>query len=305
MSVDHPQRPGPVRHVLEPEHQHSEPDTSPIGVTMTEARDARWVVVAVVVVAGAAWAWLALGPDRVPGLPGLPASSPADAPEMATALAARGGVRQSEWGATLGWLSGWVATVLAVMAVPALPLLLTFRRLACRRGHAAAPLVACGAAFVGVWVSAGIILMVGGGLARGIVARSDWLTAHPQVLSGSAAILAGVYQFTALKRTCLAACQRPIRAAVTSWRGAVDTATEAALVGARFAAVCVGCSWALMLVPFAVGADVVLVTFVTGVAMSAECVFSRIRALVAAVAVLTVGVGFGLLAGVLPPGFTA
>ena len=58
MSVDHPQRPGPVRHVLEPEHQHSEPDTSPIGVTMTEARDARWVVVAVVVVAGAAWAMI-------------------------------------------------------------------------------------------------------------------------------------------------------------------------------------------------------------------------------------------------------
>jgi predicted metal-binding membrane protein len=62
--------------------------------------------------------------------------------------------------------------------------------------------------------------------------------------------LAGAFQFTALKDACLDKCRHPASFLHRHYRR--GTAGGFAL-GARHAAFCLGCCWALMLVMFAVG----------------------------------------------------
>jgi predicted metal-binding membrane protein len=73
--------------------------------------------------------------------------------------------------------------------------------------------------------------------------------ADPRIAS-SVLILVGVYQFTPLKRDCLAACRSPIGLFTSFWRpGAVG----AFRMGVRHGLYCLGCCWALMLLLFAGG----------------------------------------------------
>jgi predicted metal-binding membrane protein len=62
--------------------------------------------------------------------------------------------------------------------------------------------------------------------------------------------VAGIYQWTPLKRACLATCQSPMAFLTRSWRAG---RTGAFRMGAEHGAHCVGCCWALMLVLFAGG----------------------------------------------------
>jgi len=62
--------------------------------------------------------------------------------------------------------------------------------------------------------------------------------------------LAGLYQWTPLKRACLTACQAPMAFVARRWRSG---SSGAFLMGAEHGVYCVGCCWALMLLLFAGG----------------------------------------------------
>jgi predicted metal-binding membrane protein len=68
----------------------------------------------------------------------------------------------------------------------------------------------------------------------------------------AAAIIAtaAVYELTPLKNVCLAKCRSPLGFLLGNWR---DGSTGAVAMGARHAAWCVGCCWALMAAFFALG----------------------------------------------------
>jgi len=63
-------------------------------------------------------------------------------------------------------------------------------------------------------------------------------------------IVAGVYQWTPLKHTCLAACQSPVAFVMRRWRSGSWGAFR---MGLEHGVFCVGCCWALMLLLFAGG----------------------------------------------------
>jgi predicted metal-binding membrane protein len=70
---------------------------------------------------------------------------------------------------------------------------------------------------------------------------------------GAAAILlalAGVYQLTPLKQTCLTSCQSPMALLTRGWRGGSIGAVR---MGIEQGIYCVGCCWALMALLFAGG----------------------------------------------------
>jgi predicted metal-binding membrane protein len=69
-------------------------------------------------------------------------------------------------------------------------------------------------------------------------------------IASSVLILVGVYQFTSLKRDCLAACRSPITLFTSYWR---PGAAGAFRMGLRHGLSCLGCCWALMLLLFAGG----------------------------------------------------
>jgi predicted metal-binding membrane protein len=70
--------------------------------------------------------------------------------------------------------------------------------------------------------------------------------------AGGAALLAvaGIYQWTPLKRACLTTCQSPMAFVTRRWRSGIAGAFR---MGAEHGAYCVGCCWALMLLLFAGG----------------------------------------------------
>jgi predicted metal-binding membrane protein len=67
-------------------------------------------------------------------------------------------------------------------------------------------------------------------------------TASP-VLGGALLIVAGVYQWTPLKRSCLGLCPSPVAFVAGHWRPGTGGALR---MGAEHGAFCVGCCWALM-----------------------------------------------------------
>jgi predicted metal-binding membrane protein len=62
--------------------------------------------------------------------------------------------------------------------------------------------------------------------------------------------LAGVYQLTPLKRTCLRVCRSPLSYLLRHWR---PGRLGALRMGIEHGAYCLGCCWALMLLLFAGG----------------------------------------------------
>jgi len=62
--------------------------------------------------------------------------------------------------------------------------------------------------------------------------------------------LAGVYQLTPLKRTCLRVCRSPLSYLLQHWRPGRFGALR---MGIEHGAYCLGCCWALMLLLFAGG----------------------------------------------------
>ena len=62
--------------------------------------------------------------------------------------------------------------------------------------------------------------------------------------------LAGVYQWTPIKRACLTTCQSPMAFLTRRWRSGLGGAFR---MGAEHGVHCVGCCWALMLLLFAGG----------------------------------------------------
>jgi predicted metal-binding membrane protein len=67
---------------------------------------------------------------------------------------------------------------------------------------------------------------------------------------GLVVILAGLYQWSPLKRVCLEHCRSPLGFLMLGWRDGYAGAFRLAAVHGTY---CVGCCWGLMIVLFAVG----------------------------------------------------
>ena len=70
------------------------------------------------------------------------------------------------------------------------------------------------------------------------------------ILSGPLLIVAGLFQFTPLKQACLAGCRSPVQFLLNAWQ---DGLPGAFAMGLKNGAACLGCCWALMLLPLALG----------------------------------------------------
>lgn len=273
-------------------------------------RDGRTVAIAVLLLAGAAWAVL-VARHGLPDLSGsgcghhhqAAACAPAVPQDVVTGPPGRFGPDGSTAVTAAGILdslTGWVVMVVAMMLPPALPLLRVVSRLAGRQARPGLLVVCAGLAFVGVWAVAGVLLIALDALV--VVLDPAVLREHPQLTSGLATIAAGLYQFTPLKRACLTACRSPFGIAATRWGGLRPPALEAAGIGLRFGLVCVGCCWALMLLTLAVGIAALPVMVVASVLMALERLAPRSRSLVPLLGAGAVVLGLLILLGLLPFG---
>ncbi len=70
------------------------------------------------------------------------------------------------------------------------------------------------------------------------------------LLGGILLLLAGLFQFTPLKRSCLTRCRTPLEFITTRWR---EGWSGAFAMGLEHGLFCTGCCWALMALLFVLG----------------------------------------------------
>jgi len=143
----------------------------------------------------------------------------------------------------------WGVMMAAMMLPSALPMILTFVRLG-RRGGEPARAVGFVAAYLLVWLAFSAAATAAQWAFQAldwvdpmIVSTSSWLT-------GGLLLIAGIYQFSPLKRLCLSGCRTPIGFLVGEWRPGVHGAF---VMGTRHGLYCLGCCWALMALLFVGG----------------------------------------------------
>ena len=163
--------------------------------------------------------------------------------------------------AAAGWsLGGGVvfvavrAVMMAAMMLPAAaPMILIFASAQARRARqAAVPTWVFIAGYLLVWAAAGFLVhglvQIGSDVATGLTSadRASWAP----VALGATLLVAGLYQFTPLKRVCLIHCRSPFAFVAQHWR---DGRIGALRMGLRHGGYCLGCCWALFAVMVAAG----------------------------------------------------
>ncbi len=167
------------------------------------------------------------------------------------------------------YVAGWTLMTVAMMLPTSLPLVEIFRRLTSRRANRAQLVGLLIAGYLGVWLAFGVVAHVADWGLHGLYEQSAWLESNAWVFGAGPLLLAGAFQFTALKYRCLDKCRAPLGFVMAHWRGSRER-TQAFLLGVHHGAFCVGCCWALMFLMFAVGTGNVGWMLALGAVMAIE-----------------------------------
>lgn len=158
----------------------------------------------------------------------------------------------------------WIAMMVAMMFPASAPMILTFSKISASKRQQDRPFVPTWifvSAYLLVWSLCGVVAYI---LASGIeylAAQSMWLMESAARFGGITLLVAGLYQLSPLKDTCLAKCRTPLQFILSSWREGYRGAFR---MGLEHGAYCLGCCWLLFAILFPLGlmnlAVMVLVT---------------------------------------------
>jgi predicted metal-binding membrane protein len=150
---------------------------------------------------------------------------------------------------TFGWFLGvWIVMMAAMMFPSVAPTVALYAQMTRRRGLSRPLLFTSG--YLLVWGAVGAVAYGLFELGRSLLGVDLAWHAGGRWLVGGILALAAIYELTPLKDVCLAKCRSPLGFLLGSWRDGPRGALE---MGARHAAWCVGCCWALMAALFALG----------------------------------------------------
>lgn len=160
----------------------------------------------------------------------------------------------------------WVVMMVAMMIPAVLPMAMVFRGM--HRGrHATAETLLFASGYLIVWSGFAII----GAILQWLLHSRGGLGGHmleagPH-LAALLLVVAGLYQLTPLKESCLARCRSPIGFFMANWR---DGRRGAIVMGAQHGLYCLGCCWMLMLLMFVGGAMSVVTMALLSIFILAE-----------------------------------
>jgi predicted metal-binding membrane protein len=151
------------------------------------------------------------------------------------------------------FMATWVVMMVAMMFPTAAPMILTFHRVQAGKRGAGDTFVSTWvfvAAYLLVWILAGIAAYVGALVAESVAVRAALPPGAAARIGGAFLVAAGLYQLTPLKELCLAKCRTPIGFIMTSWRDGTAGALRMGLVHGGY---CLGCCWLLFVILFPLG----------------------------------------------------
>ncbi len=145
------------------------------------------------------------------------------------------------------FLVAWQVHVAAMMLPSTLPMLAAFDRAAAGQAHPRVARSAFLGGYVVVWTGFGLAALVAQTLLDAVLHHPMH---RPEVLQGAVLVLAGAFQFSALKDRCLEQCRNHVAFFLQHYRRGAGAAFR---LGVHHGLFCLGCCWALMLVMFVVG----------------------------------------------------
>ncbi|HEY8824823.1 MAG TPA: DUF2182 domain-containing protein [Candidatus Limnocylindria bacterium] len=176
------------------------------------------------------------------------------------------------------FLGTWTVMMAAMMLPSATPMILLHRLGANGRWRTHLWSAAFVAGYLVVWASVGVVVW------GAAIATSAFVMPEQRALAVAAILLlAGVYQFTPLKSTCLRACRTPADFLLTHWHRGLSGQLR---LGVEHGVYCLGCCWALMALFVGVGA----MSLVWAVGIAIVVLIEKLR---------PEGVTFGRIAGAL------
>ena len=143
----------------------------------------------------------------------------------------------------------WVVMMIAMMLPSALPMILMHQRMA-KKSKNAFENLSFTLSYLFIWVIFSIIAVIFQFTAQKVGFLDPASLKISTIISIILLILAGGYQFTELKNTCLSKCRTPAGFFMGFWQSGVIGVFN---MGIRHGLFCLGCCWAIMLLLFVGG----------------------------------------------------
>lgn len=165
---------------------------------------------------------------------------------------------EEDMGLTMGmsaplFIAIWAAMMVAIMFPTAAPMMLTFARVQANRkerGQVFVPTWLFVSSYILLWIASGVVAYLAASVGDSLAEDSVWLMDNASRIGGSVLVVAGLYQLSPLKTTCLGKCRTPMSFILGSWR---DGLRGAIRMGLEHAAYCFGCCWLLFVLLFPLG----------------------------------------------------
>ena len=196
------------------------------------------------------------------------------------------------------FVAGWTLMTVAMMLPTSLPLVAFFQSLVRTRRDSVLLVALLVVGYLGVWIAFAMAVHAGDQGIHAAVGHSGLLENNVWLIPAATFVVAGLYQFSPLKRACLTVCRSPVAFVMQSWRS--SGRRDALRLGVHHGLTCAGCCWALMLLMFAVGVGSIGWMLVLSAVIAVEKNVAWGRHLSTPLGVLLVVAGLALaLAGVL------
>jgi predicted metal-binding membrane protein len=147
----------------------------------------------------------------------------------------------------------WAEMMVAMMVPSAAPMILTFATVQRQRRERAEPFVPTGIFLLGylvAWSAFSAVAAMAQWFLHAKALLSPMMVGTSPVLGGALLLLAGIFQWTPLKLSCLRHCRSPLTFLLTDWR---EGNWGAFTMGLKHGAHCLGCCWILMALLFVAG----------------------------------------------------
>lgn len=167
------------------------------------------------------------------------------------------------------FVAGWTVMTVAMMLPTSLPILTSLHALARERADRSLLLVLATIGYLIAWAGFGGLVYLGSLGVQWLAGASPWVRQHLWAGAPTLLLLAGLFQFSSLKYSCLDKCRSPLSFVLSHWQGERHR-RQAFCLGLDHGLFCVGCCWALMLLMFAVGVHYLGWMLVLGLVMAIE-----------------------------------
>lgn len=196
----------------------------------------------------------------------------------------------------------WVVMMVAMMFPTAAPMILMYRSVYADKRQREQPFVPTWifvSAYLFVWSLCGVVAYLLAVEIEHVAAQAMWLMENAARLGGVVLVVAGLYQLSPLKHTCLSKCRTPLQFILSSWRDGYGGAFR---MGLEHGAYCLGCCWLLFVILFPFGIMNVAAMALVTVLIYAEksLPIGRQLGYIAGVGLVAYGVLVVLVPGALP-----